>query len=280
VSLPSADPRPPRRGFTLIELLVVIAIIAVLVGLLLPAVQKVREAAARAKCSNNLKQIGLSYHNFHDVNGTFPMPNFSTYPNPQDPARRGSSFYWTLPYVEQENLFRLATDNGHGPFCDTATVVTYVCPSDPSNTSAADRRAYGSYAVSARALGPAANPLGRTGLVKMPRDFQRGTSNILMVTEQYGRCLQGGGTTNQDMLWNRNESYISDRGLFAVKPQFRAPVDPSLPVCVWFRAATPHTNVINAALADGSVRNVSSSIAQATWSWALTPTDEITPADW
>jgi prepilin-type N-terminal cleavage/methylation domain-containing protein/prepilin-type processing-associated H-X9-DG protein len=123
-----------RRAFTLIELLVVIAIIAILIGLLLPAVQKIREAANRTQCQNNLKQLGLSLHNFHDVNQVFPASGWTT-SGPGNPA--GKYVGWralTLPYIEQENLQKLYDFNSHwwegtNPVAAAVPVKTYQCPS-------------------------------------------------------------------------------------------------------------------------------------------------------
>jgi prepilin-type N-terminal cleavage/methylation domain-containing protein/prepilin-type processing-associated H-X9-DG protein len=126
-----------RRGFTLIELLVVIAIIAVLIGLLLPAVQKVRETAARIKCANNLKQIGLALHNYHDTNQWLP-PGVTSAHVSDEGETDAPGWGWAahlLPYVEQDNLFRtirfdLSIAAPRNAAARVSPVAIYLCPSE------------------------------------------------------------------------------------------------------------------------------------------------------
>ena len=130
-----------RTGFTLVELLVVIAIIGILIALLLPAVQAAREAARRSQCSNNLKQVGLALHNYHDVYRTFPR---WAYPADCTGAPGGDNSWWTgftamtmiLPYMEQGAIYDKITwstrpeDNPNNQLFRLATISAYQCPSD------------------------------------------------------------------------------------------------------------------------------------------------------
>src|SRR5262249_13430436 len=134
-----------RHGFTLIELLVVIAIIGVLMALLLPAVQKVREAASRARCMNNLKQIGLAFHNYESSNGCFP-PGFTSQAATLDGPSLGPGWVWgaaLVPYLEHETLYRQIdrTRDIADPANAQARLTSlpgFLCPSDsPSSRTVA-----------------------------------------------------------------------------------------------------------------------------------------------
>ena len=224
--------RRPRSGFTLIELLVVIAIIAILIGLLLPAVQKVREAAARMSCSNKQKQIGLALHNYHDTNGMFPPGQPHGYyfggwygtPGIQD-FNRSNWAGAILPHMEQSALYELlqtALRNNSTHTCNLPlaqnVLATFVCPSDPAGPklAATPGNVQGFYTsfIVCHGSGFATPPGDDRGLnlngifygqskVKIT-DITDGTTNTVMVSE----LLQGSDTASpgahdvRGRMWN------------------------------------------------------------------------------
>ena len=207
--MPQSSRTYPRCGFTLIELLVVIAIIAILTGLLVPAVQSAREAANRIKCANNLRQLGLAAHHFHDVNQHLP-PGIGYYP-PAGGAF-GTYHFHLLPYLEQDNLYRAALGTLEFPAPDGPRTVYYpgnntvysrpvsvfLCPSDPSigaeGVVTINGVPFGAscYAPNSMLIArmtsaepPVTSPQGKARLA----DITDGTSNTILHAEKYARCF-------------------------------------------------------------------------------------------
>jgi prepilin-type N-terminal cleavage/methylation domain-containing protein/prepilin-type processing-associated H-X9-DG protein len=265
---------PRRRGFTLIELLVVIAIIAILIALLVPAVQKVREAAARTHCQNNLKQLGLALYGFHDTYHGFPAARNT---NPVTHA-------WTpfiFPYIERQDLytqynFSVAWNNAANSATIGTNIVVLLCPSAYDSAQGTGGKALTDYSPTTKFSSPNAfvNPLppvdptynGVMGLNVRRRvtDITDGTSNTLLLAESANRnetwemsqIIPGGGTTGS---WGNPGNELVTDGYDTTKPLPCTPVTACIPGGCGVNCTNQnqiyalHGSVANALFADGSV---------------------------
>jgi prepilin-type N-terminal cleavage/methylation domain-containing protein len=277
-----------RRSFTLIELLVVIAIIAVLIGLLVPAVQKVREAAQRIACANNLKNIGLGCHDYHDSYLVFPSDNGNWALNNPDNSQQTYG-YAILPYIEQTNQVgpgSLTGDwNNYIASQSAATramqpIKIYICPGR-RNTSLGPFLDYG---VGTHAIYDCtvpwpfqtimANYTATQTSLTMITDAD-GTANTLLLghkgmrPEDYG-AISGGSPVDESWFSNNPSEHHRSQFYFVQDTNHDAVAGPGL-YNMWDVMGSPHPSVCPALFADGSVRNIgynqSTDTYGALWSW-------------
>jgi prepilin-type N-terminal cleavage/methylation domain-containing protein/prepilin-type processing-associated H-X9-DG protein len=289
-----------RSGFTLIELLIVIAIVALLIGLLLPAVQKVREAASRIKCGNAIKQVCIAGHHAHDTARSLP-PGLGYW---QGNTAYGTFHFHLLPYLEHDALYRQSQYAGiyfpGNSRVYESPIKSFVCPSDPSVAEGQAKDLVGNtwgvstYAANVQVVSkvrPDGTLITPEEHARMPSSFADGTSNTILLTEKYAQCFNSNYPTGGNywayyftgsnlqpyhpgfaISWNGYS--IGPASKFQVQPRpFNGACDPTM-------ASSPHPGGIQVALADGSVRFLSSGVTPFTWWYLCTPNgDEVLPPD-
>ncbi len=283
-------------GFTLIELLVVIAIIAILIALLLPAVQQAREAARRTQCKNNLKQIGLAMHNYHDVHNHFPVGNFG--------CCWGTWMLALFPYLEQDALYK--SYDGNRMYVDSATrysgtvnrpvtgrnIPAYKCPSDSDQLYSVYSKHnylanYGNTSylqqatLNGQTFGGAPfvyNASATVAIAKKFKDVTDGLSNTLLVAEGIQGAPDAGSADLRGLTWYSTASaFTAHRTPNTNLPDGMSEACRNLPErnqpCIAPTTANPamlasrsrHTGGVQLTLSDGSSRFVSDNIDLATW---------------
>jgi prepilin-type N-terminal cleavage/methylation domain-containing protein len=284
-----------RRAFTLTEVLVVLAILGVLLALLLAAVQKVREAANRTACANNLRQLGLGTLDFHDTNGRLP-PGWGWL----GADACGTWGFHVLPYIGEKNLYdssrvgNLYSEAQNQVY--THTIKLLCCPSDPSygNGTVLDDRgtAWGaaSYAINAwlaLQCDASGNILGPDACTRIPASISDGTSNTMLHCEKYANCTNSANPYGASAwlycrsdaacppLWSAVGPVSDNQSMFQVRPSpFQGNCDPNL-------GSTPHSSGMMIRLCDGSVRSLSVGVSPTTWWYLNTPRGgEVVPGDW
>jgi len=301
-----------RRGFTLIELLVVIAIIAILIALLVPAVQKVREAAARTQTNNNLKQCALACHNYHDTYRKF-APVFAS--GGMYPGNNHSFWFHLLPYVEADNVYKQGPTVAAGT---SAIVPAYNAPSDPYNSDQTSKVNFGANVrvFGFKSCGPTAcNTIGgavtipanpvESGLTMGRLTSMDGTSNVIMLVTKYVDCAgkftqyaadasNATGVNGGFALAGTHKTAAArdaSGGTVAFQITPRNDSTPAATACNNTNAVYGHSfgsGGMSTALCDGSVKNISptmsagdATVTLATFTRAICPGDGQTlGSDW